>query len=763
MPSLVTLGAASLLDDDGRPWALPYDKVRALALLLALQPNAHPRERLADMLWPGSAGQQARANLRRALHDLRRALQAQPGAAQDLQADKKTVRLLAAPPRWQVDALRFQQALVPLLARANRAAPDDFQPVMALYGGPFLQGLQLDDAPEFDQWVAQQRDHLQGLALQGLQHWAALHEARGDWQAALLPLERSRAIEPWAEPVLRQRLRLLARSSPAAALREFERFEDGLLQALGLRPEARTLVLAAELRRQQLAPPTPTEVAPEPPEPAVLAEPMRRRLLVLACNLEPVGDAAMPVHPDAALQAASRLLQAHGASVQQADSGELLAWFGHLRSGEGTVRQALQAAMALCTATPAGLCCRVGVHLGWVSLGPDLPAIDAWGALRKQARRLALAAAPGQVLLSDAVRRADGGHHRLHAAGAGTWLLEGAASPPPQPPLLERDPLQHALLAHWVLARGGGPRALLLQGEPGIGKSRLLDDMEAVARAQHRPVHRLPWTTDLRALLAGAARQGGPGLVLLDDLHRAAPRALQALCGWLRTADAPLLVLMASRLAAPASLAPWLAQVLQVPPLSAAAMQALLSQAGVRAAADRSRLLQQAAGVPLLALSLAAQCTEQRHAGEDTNADAPADGPVPPPLWDLLAAQLEAAGPGACSLARWAAVIGAEFDEAQLLRLLRPPGAAGADPVKAAEVRRGLDRLVACGVLQRLAQQPYRDAAEPWQAGHAAPPPAGSYRFRQVLLQQAALQMLPPAEHDRLRRLLADAAPAEAH
>lgn len=150
MPSLVTLGAASLLDDDGRPWALPYDKVRALAPLLALQPNAHPRERLADMLWPGSAGQQARANLRRALHDLRRALQAQPGAAQDLQSDKKTVRLLAAPPRWQVDALRFQQALVPLLARADRAAPDDFQPVMALYGEPFLQGLQLDDAPEFD-------------------------------------------------------------------------------------------------------------------------------------------------------------------------------------------------------------------------------------------------------------------------------------------------------------------------------------------------------------------------------------------------------------------------------------------------------------------------------------------------------------------------------------------------------------------------------------------------------------------------------------
>src|SRR5260370_27731045 len=70
---LSLLGAAGAVLD-GRPIVFRTKKALALLAYLALHPGPHPRERLADLLWPDADVADARASLRTALNYMRQAL-----------------------------------------------------------------------------------------------------------------------------------------------------------------------------------------------------------------------------------------------------------------------------------------------------------------------------------------------------------------------------------------------------------------------------------------------------------------------------------------------------------------------------------------------------------------------------------------------------------------------------------------------------------------------------------------------------------------
>src|SRR5260370_6896348 len=70
---LSLLGAAEAALD-GRPIVFRTKKALALLAYLALDPGPHPRERLADLLWPQSDVADARASLRTALNYVRQGL-----------------------------------------------------------------------------------------------------------------------------------------------------------------------------------------------------------------------------------------------------------------------------------------------------------------------------------------------------------------------------------------------------------------------------------------------------------------------------------------------------------------------------------------------------------------------------------------------------------------------------------------------------------------------------------------------------------------
>lgn len=473
-PCLRLLGGFELQDAQGQVLTLPYDKARALLALLCLHSGAMEREPLAELLWPDSAPAQARANLRRALYDLRRSLaRLWPQAEiEPLLGDKKRLQLSDSLP-WQIDCREFSLAQLDAATPAPEARRDALQRAVALYRGPLLAGLALDDAPGFEAWLAPRREALQRQALQSLNELGELLEQQGEPALALDCARRSLALDPWCEQALRRSMRLQAAQEPAQALAQYEHFSQRLHAELGLAPQAETQALARQLR-QPVPAATPRAAA------------QRRRVVALACEWEAPVEAAQ--EPDAELlgslllqrlaQARSQL-QAQGAWVQRAEGGELLAFFGHPRALEQAPRLALDAALALlqANAVQQGLRLRLGLHVGWVHSLPDQGSPDSVGTLSREARHLAWLAQPGTARVSAGLHQLSLRHHRFQAAADGSAELLAALGPQAPlsdlPPMVGRETELAALLAHWAEARQGS-RAVWIEAEPGLGKTRLL-------------------------------------------------------------------------------------------------------------------------------------------------------------------------------------------------------------------------------------------------------------------------------------------------
>src|SRR5262245_65628925 len=72
--TLSFLGGFQARLDRGRPLALPAKAQALLAYLAARPSHAHPRDKLAALLWGGTGQEQARSNLRHTLFTIRQAL-----------------------------------------------------------------------------------------------------------------------------------------------------------------------------------------------------------------------------------------------------------------------------------------------------------------------------------------------------------------------------------------------------------------------------------------------------------------------------------------------------------------------------------------------------------------------------------------------------------------------------------------------------------------------------------------------------------------
>ena len=82
---------------------------------------------------------------------------------------------LALAPDTQVDTRRFELGIA-----ASGSSVTSLSATFELYRGDFLQGFTLADPPEFDDWVAEQREHFRALYVRGLVSLAHLHERQRD-------------------------------------------------------------------------------------------------------------------------------------------------------------------------------------------------------------------------------------------------------------------------------------------------------------------------------------------------------------------------------------------------------------------------------------------------------------------------------------------------------------------------------------------------------------------------------------------------------
>jgi DNA-binding SARP family transcriptional activator len=217
---------------------------KALALLAVLttaRANGVGREKLMALLWPESDAERARRALNQMLHSLRRQLGSQ-------EAILGTAELRLNPACVESDARCFQDAFE---AGNTEAA-------VALYRGPFLDGVHLDGTPDFDAWIEQQRGELQRSYQNGLECLAQQAEGCGDWRSAVGWWQRLQAADPLNSRVAICLMLALESSGERAAALQHARIHELLLRDdWGILPDTAVAELAERLRTAGTSPSSP--------------------------------------------------------------------------------------------------------------------------------------------------------------------------------------------------------------------------------------------------------------------------------------------------------------------------------------------------------------------------------------------------------------------------------------------------------------------------------------------------------------------------
>jgi class 3 adenylate cyclase/tetratricopeptide (TPR) repeat protein len=282
------------------------------------------------------------------------------------------------------------------------------------------------------------------------------------------------------------------------------------------------------------APPAPRSVLPQgPPRPATRpgelapSDAERRQLTVLFCDLADSTRLSSQLDPEdlrevvLAYQATCvEIIQRFDGYIAQYLGDGLLVYFGYPQAHEDDAQRAIRAGLGILDAMGAlntglerakgmRLAVRIGIHTGPVVVGTmgsgGRHEQLALGETPNLAARLQSLAAPDTVAISDTTYQLVQGFFACEDLG--TPPLKGVATPfrvygvrgertvesrfeagraSGLTPLIGRDEELGLVLRRWAQAKAGDGQVVLLTGEPGIGKSRLLEAVrEQVAAEPH--------------------------------------------------------------------------------------------------------------------------------------------------------------------------------------------------------------------------------------------------------------------------------------
>ncbi|HYU09143.1 MAG TPA: AAA family ATPase [Gemmatimonadales bacterium] len=219
------------------PAELRWHKHVALLVYLALSPNkSRTRDHLLGLLWAEQPERGARKALNTAINRLRHAL----GDAR-LRSEGDTLTLSDA--RLDVDVLRFLSLV-----------EDTPEAAVALLHGDFLEGFHIKDAPEFEDWMARERERYHALAATTLVAAGERHVATEFAKAADLA-RRALALVPRCEPAIRLLMRAGALAGDlATAVGAYQDFAHRLETEVGERPGRDLSALAERIRGQRWRP-----------------------------------------------------------------------------------------------------------------------------------------------------------------------------------------------------------------------------------------------------------------------------------------------------------------------------------------------------------------------------------------------------------------------------------------------------------------------------------------------------------------------------
>ncbi len=236
---LRVLGAPLLQRVVGEGEQEVHVQAKRLAILAFLAVRRPPgwcrRDTLLSLFWSERDGHDARNGLNQAVHQLRL------GLGNRVISTRGHEEIRVEPGRLWCDALAFQDAL----------AGGRCEDALDLYRGPFLDGLHVGDAPEFDGWLRAERERLRAQAAEAASLLAHQERARGRTAVCVRWLQRLLALSPDDESALRQLMavRRVLGDRPGA-LRDYQDFVRRLSRELDLEHADGTRFLADAIRSE---------------------------------------------------------------------------------------------------------------------------------------------------------------------------------------------------------------------------------------------------------------------------------------------------------------------------------------------------------------------------------------------------------------------------------------------------------------------------------------------------------------------------------
>jgi DNA-binding SARP family transcriptional activator len=794
---------------DSAPVALGAAKQRALLALLLVHANEPvATDRLIDELWPAPPATAANT-LQVYVGRLRKALEPErpPGAPSELLMTRAPGYMMRVEPD-ELDADRFERLLSEgrnaLEANDAAAAAAMLGRALDLWRGPAL----VDFA--YDPFAQAEIARLEELRLDTVEERVEAELAVGRAGDLVGELESLISDNPLRERLRGQLMLALYRSGRQAdALEVYQQTRETLDEELGIAPSRPLQRLQTAILRQEPALEVTIEAAAHPaaaarpsgpPTPEVAEPPEVRKTVTVLIAHRP---SVRGVDPEALSRAEERYrgdlertVQRYGGTIASSLGDEVMVVFGVPRAHEDDAFRAACAAIEIRDApgrdeVSAGAIPRIGVATGEVlASGSGTGTLSVVGEPVTVAGELKGVAAGGQILLGEETERLIRGQaslEALQADGVHAWRLGEIRRVRPvvgslKAPLVGReDELGRIRQAFERANRERTPQLFTILGTAGIGKSRLaqefaaqVDDGATVVVGRCVPYGEgiTFWslreivgqltdgapTTDLlaeggeaRAVAEGlrqsmdgtgasvereeifwatrtlfeALARDRPLVVFFEDVHWAEPTFLD-LVEYLasRTRDAAILLVCIARPELLEQRPDWIRE---GPDASSVALERLPDRecealignlARDLSPETRTRVLETAEGNPLFIEQLVAMLTEG--GGHE------AELWIPATIDALLSARLDRLGPGERAVICRAAIVGKEFSAEATVDLL---------PEDAREFgARHLDTLAA------------KEFIGP------APSPGGSdaFRFRHILIQQAAYRATPKVMRSEL-------------
>jgi len=272
MIRLTILDTIDLRAADGTTLGSVLSQPKRVGLLVYLCLAGHRgfvrRDRLLAMFWPEAPSDKARNALRQSVHQLRRAL------GEETVLGRGAEELCVPAEAVGCDALEFE----------DRLGRGDLEGALALYRGELAPGLHVGDAPDFMDWLDQERTRFRRLALRAIGQAAERALASGAPGRAEEWLRRAVEMAPLEEEPVRRLMQHLDRHGDrGGAVAAYEDLADRLSRGLDVAPSAATEQLAQDIRARPgavtsggAAAPGAPPVPPEPARPAQAVSAQRR-------------------------------------------------------------------------------------------------------------------------------------------------------------------------------------------------------------------------------------------------------------------------------------------------------------------------------------------------------------------------------------------------------------------------------------------------------------------------------------------------------